>query len=43
MIFLKHLNGIFYFFFQLQWSPIAPSKSNKICSSMCIIKPINHI
>ena len=43
MIFLKHLNGIFSFFSQLQWNPIAQSKRRKICSSMSIIKFINQI
>ena len=29
MIFIKHLNGIFYTFPQLQWNPIAPSERRK--------------
>ncbi|MBQ6068717.1 MAG: hypothetical protein IJK84_04370, partial [Bacteroidales bacterium] len=37
MIFLKHLNGIFFFFSQLQWNPIAQSKRRKTCSFMSII------
>ena len=43
MFFLKNLNGIFYFFFHLQWNPIAQSKRSKICSFMSIIKFINQI
>ena len=43
MFFLKHIYGIFFSFFQLQWNPIAPSKRSKICSSICIIKFINQI
>ena len=41
MIFLKHLNGIFSFFSQLQWNPIAQSKRRKTCSFMPIINFIN--
>ena len=40
--FLKHLNGIFPAFSQLQWTPIAPSIRLKICSSMSVIKIINQ-
>jgi hypothetical protein len=40
-IFLKDLNGIFSFFFRLQWNPIAPSKTRKICPFMSIRKSID--
>gem|GEM_PF-2978911 len=43
MFFLKNLNGIFSFFFRLQWTPIAPSKTRKTCSFMFIRNSINQI
>ena len=41
--FLKYLNGIFFTFFQLQCTHIAPSKRQKICSFISITKFINQI
>ena len=43
MIFLKHLNGIFFTFPRLQGNPIAPSERRKNCSFMSLIKFINQI
>ncbi len=43
MIFLKNLNGIFFFFSQLQWNSIVIEKRRKTSSFISIIYFINQI